>query len=98
MGRRVTGENEYVAFDPGQRVAFRTTSGPKLLASYAVTPMPDGTRLTAMIELDVSGIMSVADPLVARVLSRDVVGNLARLKSTLEATPATASADVVTAG
>jgi uncharacterized protein YndB with AHSA1/START domain len=98
MGRRMNAENEYVVFDPGKRVEFRTTSGPKLLASYAVTPMPEGTRLTATIELDVSGIMSVADPLVARVLRRDVVENLARLKSVLEATPAAAPAETVAAG
>ena len=98
MGRRMNAENEYVAFDPGKRVEFRTTSGPKLLASYSVMPMPEGTRLTATIELDVSGIMSVADPLVARVLSGEVVANLARLKSILEATPAAAPGEIVAAG
>ena len=42
MGKRMTGENEYVAFEPGKQVAFRTTSGPRLLASYAVTATPGG--------------------------------------------------------
>lgn len=98
MGRRITGENEYVAFEPGKRVAFRTTSGPGLLASYTVTAMPDGTRLTAMMELDVSGILSVAEPLVSRALSRDVVANLARLKSILESSPAAAPANTLGAG
>ena len=98
MGRRMTGENEYVAFEPGKRVAFRTTSGPRLLASYAVTAIPEGSRLTATMEVDFSGIMSVAEPLVARALSRDVVGNLARLKSILESRPATASAGTIGAG
>jgi hypothetical protein len=98
MGRRMTGENEYVAFEPGKQVAFRTTSGPRLLASYAVTAMPEGTRLTATIEMDVSGIMSVAEPLVARALGRDVVANLARLTSILESSPAAAPADTLGAG
>ena len=93
MGRRMTGENEYVAFEPGKQVAFRTTSGPRLLASYAVTATPDGTRLTATMDVDFSGIMSVAEPLVARALSRDVVANLARLTSILEASPAAAPAN-----
>src|SRR6188472_2341714 len=44
MGKRMSGESEYVAFEPGKRVAFRTTSGPRLVASYAVTAMPEGTR------------------------------------------------------
>jgi hypothetical protein len=60
--------------------------------------MPEGTHLTASIELDVSGIMSLAEPLVSRALSRDVVGNLARLKSILESRPATASAGTIGAG
>ena len=98
MGRRITGENEYVAFVPGERVAFRTTSGPGLLASYTVTAMPDGTRVTAMMELDVSGILSVAEPPVSRALSRDVVANLARLKSILESSPAAAPANTLGAG
>jgi uncharacterized protein YndB with AHSA1/START domain len=98
MGRRVTGENEYVAFEPGKRVAFRTTSGPRLLASYAVTAVPEGTRLTATMEVDFSGIMSVAEPLVARALSRDVVANLARLTSILESGPAAAPTKTQGAG
>jgi uncharacterized protein YndB with AHSA1/START domain len=98
MGRRMTGENEYVAFEPGKRVEFRTTSGPRLLASYAVTAVPEGTRLTATIELDVSGIMSVAEPLVARALTRDVVANLTRLTSILESSPAAAPANPLGAG
>lgn len=84
MGRRMSGENEYLEFVPGRRVAFRTTSGPGLLASYDVTPGSSGARLTARIELDVSGIMTIAAPLVARALSRDVEANLARLKDVLE--------------
>src|SRR5664279_5810399 len=33
MGRRMTGENEYVTFEPGKQVAFRTTSGCLLYTS-----------------------------------------------------------------
>lgn len=98
MGRRMTGENEYVAFESGKLVAFRTTSGPRLLASYAVTETPDGTRLTAKMEVDFSGIMSVAEPLVARALSRDVVANLARLTSILESSPAAGAPNAQGAG
>ena len=48
------GENEYVDYEPGRRVAFRTTSAPALLASYIVEPTTAGTRFTATIEMDVS--------------------------------------------
>jgi uncharacterized membrane protein len=98
MGRRITGDNEYVAFEPGERVAFRTTSGPSLLASYVVAAVPDGARLTATLDIDVSGVMSVAQPLLGRALTRDVVANLARLKSILESSPAAAPVNTVGAG
>lgn len=98
MGRRMTGENEYIAFEPGKRVAFRTTSGPRLLASYTVTPIAEGTRLTATMEVDFSGIMSLAEPLVARGLTRDVVANLARLTTILESSPAAGPPNTQEAG
>jgi uncharacterized membrane protein len=98
MGRRLTGENEYVEFVPGRRVAFRTTSGPGLLASYDVAPGSTGAHLTATIELDVSGIMTVAAPLLARSLSRDVEANLARLKDILEEPANQAAADALERG
>jgi len=88
MGKRMTGENEYTEFEPGHRVTFRTTSGPGLLASYIVEPVKAGAFLTATIELDVSGLMSIAKPLIAATLRRDVDANLVRLKEILEASPA----------
>jgi carbon monoxide dehydrogenase subunit G len=97
MGRRMAGENEYVEFEPARRVAFRTTSGPGLLASYAVEPTQAGTRLTSTIELDVSGILSIAEPLVARALKRDVDANLAKLRAILEASPTDRTADSLVA-
>jgi hypothetical protein len=99
MGKRLTGENEYIAWEPGRRVTFRTTSGPGLLASYIVDSTAGGARLTTTMELDVSGLMSLAEPLVAVGLRRDVDANLGRLKRILEA-PAlvTASDDAVVEG
>lgn len=98
MGRRMTGENEYLAFEPGTRVEFRTTSGPKLLASYVVAPVPGGSRLTATMDLQLEGIMSLAEPLFARALVKDVVANLARLTTVLESTAEAAPANAFEAG
>ncbi len=95
MGRQIAGENEYVDYEPGRRVAFRTTSGPALLASYIVEPTTAGTRLTATIEMDVSGVLSLAEPLVAAGLRRDVVANLRRLQTILETPIASSDAAAV---
>jgi hypothetical protein len=96
MGRRLSGENESVAYERPRRVAFRTTSGPGLLASYEVVPAASGARLTAKLELDVAGRMSVAEPLIAASLRRDVTANLKRLKQILEA-PVAVAADAAAA-
>ncbi len=95
MGRQVAGENEYVDYEPGRRVAFRTTSGPALLASYIVEPTTAGTRLTATIEMDVSGVFSLAEPLVAAGFRRDVGANLRRLQTILETPVASSDAAAV---
>lgn len=97
MGKQMAVENEYVAFEPGRLVTFRTTSGPALLASYIVEPTAAGTRLTCTMELSVSGFLSLAEPLVAAGLRRDVDANFARLKGILDAPASVRASDVATA-
>jgi len=92
MGRRLTVENEYVAFEPGRRVAFRTTSGPMPLeASYMVDPAEGGARVTSAIAMDASGFMSLAEPLIAVGLRREMDAAFRELKKRLEAPVTTGS-------
>src|SRR5512137_2654066 len=73
MGRRLAVENEYVAFEPGRRVAFRTTSGPMPLeASYLVEQTEGGSRVTSTIAMDASGFLALAEPLIAVGLRREM--------------------------
>ena len=66
-------DNEYVAYEPNKRIAFRTTSGPvRLEASYLFEPSAAGTRLTSRIEMDASGLVSLAEPLIAAGLKREM--------------------------
>ena len=91
MGRRLAVENEYVAFEPDRRVAFRTTSGPTPLeASYLVEPVEVGTRVTSTIEMDASGFLSLAEPLIAVGLRREMDAAFRELKAQLEASAPTA--------
>jgi uncharacterized protein YndB with AHSA1/START domain len=86
MGRRLAVENEYVAFEPGRRVTFRTTSGPMPLeASYLVEPVAEGTRVTSTIAMDASGFLSLAEPLIAVGLRREMDAAFRELKRLLEA-------------
>lgn len=86
MGRRMTADNEYVAFEPGRRIAFRTTSGPMPLeASYLVEPVAEGTKLTSRIAMEASGFLSLAEPLIAAGLGREMDAAFRELKKLLEA-------------
>jgi len=86
MGRRLAVDNEYVAFEPGRRIAFRTTSGPMPLeASYLVEPAEGGARVTSTIEMDASGFLALAEPLIAVGLRREMDAAFRELKRLLEA-------------
>jgi uncharacterized protein YndB with AHSA1/START domain len=85
MGRRMEADNEYVAYEPNKRIAFRTTSGPvRLEASYFFESTVEGTRLTSLIEMDASGFMSLAEPLIAAGLRREMKAAFPVLKELLE--------------
>ena len=86
MGRRLAVDNEYVAFEPGRRIAFRTTSGPMPLeASYLVEPVAGGTRVTSTIAMEASGFLALAEPLIAAGLRREMDAAFRELKRLLEA-------------
>jgi uncharacterized protein YndB with AHSA1/START domain len=85
MGRRMEADNEYVAYEPNKLITFRTTSGPvRLEASYLFEAVAPGTRLTSRIEMDASGFMSLAEPLIAAGLRREMKTGFRVLKSLLE--------------
>jgi uncharacterized protein YndB with AHSA1/START domain len=85
MGRRMEADNEYVAYEPNERIAFKTTSGPvRMEASYLFEPMAEGTRLTSAIEMDASGLLSLAEPLIAAGLRREMRTAFRALKDLLE--------------
>jgi len=97
MGRRLAVENEYIAFEPGRRIAFRTTSGPMPLeASYLVEAVADGTRVTSTIAMEASGFVSLAEPLIAAGLRREMDAAFRELKRVLEA-PVPAGSPATTA-
>jgi uncharacterized protein YndB with AHSA1/START domain len=97
MGRRLAVENEYVVFERGRRVAFRTTSGPMPLeGSYLVEPAEGGARVTSTIEMDASEFLSLAEPLIAVGLRREMDAAFRELKKLLEAPVPTGSPETAT--
>ena len=102
VGRRLEAGNEYIDYEPGRRVVFKSTSGPmQFEASYLTEPVAEGTRLTSTIEMQPKGFAGLAEPLIAASLRRDMEANLTELRDLLEdgraAAPSERTADRPTA-
>jgi uncharacterized membrane protein len=81
MGRRLEASNEYVAYEPGKLITFKSTSGPVAFeASYLFQSVAGGTEVTSRIEMDAKGLVSLAEPLIARSLRREMDAALIALK------------------
>jgi uncharacterized protein YndB with AHSA1/START domain len=85
MRRRLEADNEYVAYEPNKLISFKTTTGPvRLVASYVFEVVPEGTRVTSRVEMDAAGFMSIAEPLIAAGLKREMKAASRLLKDLLE--------------
>jgi uncharacterized membrane protein len=87
LGRSLGIEFEVTEFEPNQRFGGTMRSGPLHIRSQfgyeAVTPYQ--TRITIVLEGETGGVFSLADPLVARAMHRQVEAAYGNLKDVLEA-------------
>jgi uncharacterized protein YndB with AHSA1/START domain len=94
LGRRqVTGDNEYVEFEPGRRVLFSFTSSDGLTGKgwYEVKPLgTDQTRLDYGVEIHLQGLTRLASPLIEMSIRKEDGKDTARLKEILERSNASA--------
>ena len=86
MGRPIVSSFECVEFEPGRRIRMKTTKSTiPLDITREVAPAPDGgTVLTATIRGGPEGIGRFFDPLMQRMVARNVSQDYARLKELLE--------------
>ncbi len=95
LGRRqVTGDNEYVEFEPGRRVVFIFTSSDGLTGKgwYEVDPLgTDQTRLNYGVEIHLQGLTRLASPLIERSIRKEDRADTRRLKEILARTNTSAS-------
>jgi uncharacterized protein YndB with AHSA1/START domain len=86
MGRTLELSNEYTRYEPDRLVEFQISGSMPGQASYIVEPTGTGAaRLTSRIEMEASGLLRLAEPLMAAALRRDVEAGLGTLKTLLEA-------------
>jgi uncharacterized membrane protein len=85
MGRALDMEMGVTAFEPGQRIAFTSRSGPITLdGEFRFAPEGAGTRLTIGGTAEPGGLMKIAGPLVARQIHEMWSNDFAALKAILE--------------
>ena len=90
LGLKVELAWEVTEFEPNRRSAIKGVSGPvPLSGGYLLEPLEDGTRFTVRGELDAHGLFKLAEPVFARITSRELEANLGHLKDLLEAENAT---------
>jgi hypothetical protein len=94
LGVRFETAFEVTAFEPYRSSSVRTVSGPIPAAgSYLFDSLGQSTRLTGILELEAAGLFSLAEPVFARMASRELETNLGHLKDLIESEAEATSCD-----
>ena len=85
MGRKLESRIEFVAYEKNRRIAFRSVSGPSpFRQSFLFEATVEGTKISTEFELETTGLMGLAEPLIASSVRREMDANFADLKELLE--------------
>jgi hypothetical protein len=85
MGRKMEATNEYIAYEPNERITFKGTSGPvRFEFSYLFESTAEGTKLTGKMQMQATGLLRLAEPLMAASLRREMTAAAGVLKDLLE--------------
>jgi len=89
LGRPLGIVVEVTELDPGATFAYRPVSGPLRTRNvYTFESTAGGTQITLTDEIELGGILGLLEPVMARIVRRKYQANLGRLKTILEAQPA----------
>jgi uncharacterized protein YndB with AHSA1/START domain len=87
LGRQAELTFEITEYEPPTRSSMRAISGPvPMTAGYILEPAEGGTQVTMVGETDAHGFFRLAEPVFARMASRELEANAGHLKDLLEAT------------
>ena len=85
LGRNIVSTFEVTEFDPGRMVKATSIAGTfPITFTRTVEPHGDGTKVTAIVSGDSSGVFRLAAPLMRRMVKRSIDGDYRRLKALLE--------------
>lgn len=86
FGRTMESNYEITAYEPGQLYGDKTTSGPvKIEARIEFDEDNGGTNVTMEGNIEAGGFFKLAEPVMARVVGRQVETDSQTLKDLLEA-------------
>ena len=88
LGHSMESVFQVTEFEPGKKLAFQSTVAPfPMRGQYVLESEAEdgGTRVTFVIEADISGVFKMAETIVVRTASRQIDADLTKLKALLEA-------------
>ena len=85
LGQRLETIVEITEYVPNQKRAFKTTGGPiPAEATLTLDSVEGGTRVEYLIEAETSGVFKLTDPVLGRIIQRQVETDFINLKDLLE--------------
>ena len=86
MGRRIEGELQITIYEPDTKCGFQLQAGPmQVNLTLAFKTVGTGTKVSLNAQGNPGGIFKLAEGVMAGQVKSMMEGNLARLKSSLEA-------------
>jgi uncharacterized protein YndB with AHSA1/START domain len=86
LGRRLDSSSEVTEYEPPRKIVYKTRSGPiPMHVRYTFEPASGGTQVTEVIDGEPGGFFRLADPVLKRLVERQVESSLKNLKDLLEA-------------
>jgi uncharacterized membrane protein len=85
VGRRFEAVVKMTSFEENKQFAYKSTSGTAPFEqSFLFEPTSGGTKVSTKFEMETSGLMGLAKPLIASGLKRDMSADFETLKNQLE--------------
>ncbi|MFH5879870.1 SRPBCC family protein [Arthrobacter sp. NA-172] len=87
-GRTIAGDYEITAAQPGKRLDFQVTAGPaRPTGSFTLNENDGSTTVRFALDLQPKGFMKLMSSMITKTMQSEV-GQLAQLKTVIEAQPA----------
>jgi hypothetical protein len=84
QGRRSESIFRVTTFEPHRRIAFASTSGLQFGASYTFESLPEGTRVTFGLEIQVDGLPFLLKPVMSGLVRNGTKQAVRNIKALLE--------------